>query len=495
MMRTLRDKKTMHVVLWILIFAFVVGFVFIAVGTKYQSFNQRDPNLAAQVGNEKITLDQVNQIYEPALNRLYSASGQNPSQEEINQLRQGILDQLVDTSILNQTAQKLHVTVSTEEVASVIQRQPYFMGSDGKFDKNRYFQILQANQLTPEIYEQGERQDILTQKISSLLNDTVLYSPQDVRHYADLLNRSLKANYVVLELKKYEQNVHPDQDALKSYYESNKTQFDHPERAKSRHILLTLPAGATPAQEEAVSQTLGKYRQEILSGKTTFAKIAKEYSQDPGSKNQGGELGWATRGTMVKEFEDQIFDKLKKGQISEPFKTQFGYHIVQLEDYEKAYHSTFREVQDQVLKKYRAEQGLQQVTALAQQLALKLQQKESLTKVAAELKLKVDTTAWFTRKAGIPGIQDSKDLTQSLATLYVDQWKGPLPIGDNHYFFQITQTQPHSLTDAEFNELQPTAEAQLTQARQDEWEKAFLESQKKKLKVKTYLEDAESPNQ
>ncbi len=487
MMRTLRDKKTMHIVLWILIFAFVVGFVFIAVGTKYQGLNQTDPNVAAKVGKEKITFDQLNQIYDSAVNRLYSSSGQAPSPEEMTELRQEVLDQLINTSILNQTAEKLRITVSTEEVAAVIQRQPYFMGSNGKFDKNIYFDILQKNQLTPEIYEQSERQQLLTQKITSVLADAVVFSPAEVDHYADLLNRSLKADILSFNVKSYEKTITPSVDELKSYYESNKAQFDHPERAKARHILITLKAGAAPQEEAAVQKTLSDLREKISSGKITFADAAKKYSQDPGSAPQGGELGWATRGTMVKEFEDQIFDKLKKGQISEPFKTQFGYHIVQLEDYEKSYTSTFEGVRSQALDQYRSEKAQEEISALAQQVAIKLEQKEPLAKAAGELKLKTQTTAWFTAGAGIPGYKDSTAVSQTLAALYVGEWRGPLDLGDDHCFFQITQAQDRPLSDKEKQKDLAQAQEQLITAKQDQWVKSFLDDQRQKLKVKTFL--------
>ena len=102
------------------------------------------------------------------------------------------------------------------------------------------------------------------------------------------MNRQLKADYVNLDMKNYEKSVNPTEDELKSYYQSNKSQFDHPERAKARHILIALRSGATPDEEAAVVKTLSGYRQQILSGKTTFEKLAAQYSQDPGSKNQGG---------------------------------------------------------------------------------------------------------------------------------------------------------------------------------------------------------------
>jgi peptidyl-prolyl cis-trans isomerase D len=487
MMRTLRDKKTMHVVLWMLIFAFVVGFLFLAVGTKYQGINEKDPNLVAKVGDQKITYDELNQIYQPTLNRLYSSSDQNPDPTEINQLRQEVLDQLIDNSILNQTAQKLGITVSTEEVAASIQRMPYFLGSDGKFDKNRYFQILQQNQLTPQEFEDDQKQQILIQKINSILSDAVIYSADEIDHYAALLNRKLKANYLVLNTTKYEKNITPADSELKDYYQTNKSQFDHPERAKARHILITLPSGATPAEEATIQKTLTDYRDQILSGKLSFEKAAQQYSQDAGSRKQGGELGWLPRGSTVKEFEDQIFTQLKKGEISKPFKTQFGYHIVQLEDYEKAYESTFDEVKTKVLEQYQKEKALDKITALAEQISIKLQQNEDISKVASDLGLKTQTTTWFDQQGGIPGLKDSNVLSEGLADQYVGDWKGPLTSGDNHYFFQITEAKNRPLSADQLNKTRAETAERLVSVKQQEWVKDFLQEERKKLNVKTYL--------
>ena len=152
MMRTLRDKKTVQFIIWGVIAAFV-GIIFFAWGMKYTGAgSQRDPNLVAQVGDIRITTSDFDNTYRPALDKLYSTKGETPSSSEIEKLQQEILDRLVDEAILEQTAQKLGVVVSNDELAASIQRQPYFMDSNGHFDKNRYYQILQANRLTVDLF-------------------------------------------------------------------------------------------------------------------------------------------------------------------------------------------------------------------------------------------------------------------------------------------------------------------------------------------------------
>lgn len=228
----------MQFILWILIAAFVIGFLFLAGGRWLIKEDTR--NLVATVGDEKITYSDFSKVYQPASDRLYGSKTTEPTQEEIANLKKQVLNRLIDNVILEKTAAKLGITVSLEEIAASIQRQNYFLDENGKFDKNRYYQVLQSNQLTPEEFEASERNQILQQKIHSILNDGILFTNQDVDNYKNLLSRDLKAVFVVMNPEKYEQQNKPTEEELRSYYETNQDKYDHQERAKVRHILLGL---------------------------------------------------------------------------------------------------------------------------------------------------------------------------------------------------------------------------------------------------------------
>lgn len=484
-MRALRDKKTMHVVLWFLVVVFV-GSVFFVFGMKYTTGGKNDPNLVAKVGDEDVTRAEFDKAYQPILDKVYAAEPQGPTSEEAQHLQDQVLNSLVDDIILESTARKLNITVSDEELAADIRRKSYFTDTNGNFDKEKYAEILQANQLTVAQFEASERRQLLVQKIRSVLLDGILFTNGEVDNYLSLLNRDLKAVYVALDESVYEKNIKPTEDDLKEFYENTRSQYDHPEKVKIRHIFLAPPQSEGFQDPEKTKKTLEDYRQQVLSGKAKFQDLAQKYSQDNQTKKQGGEIGWIERGTLPKDVEDNIFG-LKKGEITKPFKLQSGYDIAQIEDHEAAYKSTFAEVRSKVEDQYLKQKAAQKIAAISEQLAEKLKDHESLEKAAKELGLSAATTDWFNRNAGIPHLADSKDAAQQLDALYLQQWKGPLSIHQKEFFFQISDARegktPKTLTDQE--------RAEITQRmdydRQQAWLQDFLSAEKKKLGVKTFL--------
>ncbi len=486
MMRALRDKRTMHVILWMLVVVFV-GSIFFVFGMKYTSSGKVDSNIyAAQVGDSGITRADFNKAYQPVLDKLYSAKEEGPSPEETKHLQEEVLDNLIDDAVLEQTAKKLGLSVSDEELAGTIRHQSYFADKNGNFDKEAYYKILQDHQITVAEYEDSERKQILMQRVRSTLLDGVLYTNDEINHYVELMNRDLKASYVFMDEAAYEKNVPINEADLKDYYEKIRGQFDHPERVKIRHIYLSSQTNSTQ-ELEGPQKTLEGYRQQILSGKAKFEDLAKKYSQDDSTKNKGGEFGWIERGTL-KDAEDleDVFFSLKKGEISKPVKLGNGYDIAQAEDIEKAFKSTFEEVRLKVLAQYQKEKASQKILALSTELVEKLKAKEPLEKAANELGLKTSTTDWFNRQSDIKGLKNSKETAEELAGLYVLDWKGPLPIGQKEYFFQITDSKDgksSTLTDQARTELQQ----RLINQRQQDWLQDFLSAQRKTLNVKTFL--------
>ncbi len=133
---------------------------------------------------------------------------------------------------------------------------------------------------------------------------------------------------------------------LKTYYEKNKDKFREPKAIKARHILIEVPQDASPEQEKKALKKAQELRARLLKGED-FAKLAKEYSADPGTKERGGDLGFFTRGQMVKEFEDAAFS-LKPGEISPPVRTAFGYHLIKVEEVRESKQKSFEEVKEKV---------------------------------------------------------------------------------------------------------------------------------------------------
>ncbi len=488
MMRQLRDKRLMHGVLWTLVFVFVF-FIFFSWGMRFTGSGQKDPNVLAKIGDETVTYEEFNKTYQPAVEKLYKMKEENPTSDEIKKLKEDVLNNLVDDAILRQTASNLGLSVPDDELVGALQHQRYFLDDSGKFDKKKYYQVLEANQLTPEQFESSQKEEMLLQKIRTVFQDGIIYTHQDVDQFAGFLNRDLKADYVVMNVADYEKKISPSSSDLEAYYQTNKSRYDHAERIKIRHILISLQGSESLQDQGKAQANLEDYRKQILSKKSTFQELAKKYSQDGSSKDRGGDLGWLTRNTMgddLKDFETAIF-KLKKGELSEPIKSKFGYHLVFVEDREDAYKSTFAEVKPKVLQQYQKEKAAQKILSLAEQLAEKLNNKDSLKKAAADLGLPVVETSWFNRTTGIPELKDSKAISDELAELYSNDWKGPLELGEKEIFFQVTDSRESGKDLQALEKDTPNIGQRLAAYHQEIWLKDFLADQKKKLKVKTFL--------
>ncbi|HVZ81781.1 MAG TPA: SurA N-terminal domain-containing protein [bacterium] len=486
MMRTLRDKRTMHIVLWGLVAAFVSS-IFFVFGMKFTNGGKLDSGVyAAKVGEDGVPLVEYNKACQNALDRFYSIREEGPTPAETKEVRKEVLDSMIDDLLMRQAAQKLGISVSDEELSGVIRNQSYFM-KNGVFDKETYFDVLRTHQMTPEDFEASEKRQMLIQKMRSILSDSMFVGTEEAGHFNELSQRDLKALYIALDEPSFEKGFSPSEMDLKDYYQRIRTQFDHPDRVKIRHLYLTTQGGS-PLEGEKFQKDLMGYREQILSGKAKFADLVKKYSNDERTKADGGNLGWVDRGMLKDnpEFEEGIF-KLKKGEISKPLKLGNGYDLVQALDTEKAYKSTFAEVKEKVLERYKQEKGSQKLYSISTELADDLRNGIGLKKAASDLGLSCLETGWFNAHSGIPGLKDSQDTALDLATLFQGNWKGPLSIGKKQYFFQVAETRPAeravSLTDQQKQEFQQRIYGRM----QDNWLKEFLKRQRAKVDVKTYV--------
>ncbi|MFO8240372.1 MAG: peptidylprolyl isomerase [Dissulfuribacterales bacterium] len=180
------------------------------------------------------------------------------------------------------------------------------------------------------------------------------------------MNAVLAQEFLQREL---EGEVDITDDEIETYYKDHKDEFIDPESVKARHILLKVPEGADKkAWEEAESRA--KDIKERLKKGEDFAELAKKHSDDPGSKNSGGDLGFFTKGRMVPEFESAAFS-LKQGEFSDPVKTNFGYHIIEVQEKKAADIKTLADVQVQIRQTLQTEKQQQLQSVLIERLKAK----------------------------------------------------------------------------------------------------------------------------
>lgn len=339
--------------------------------------------------HEEVTQEQFRTGFEQARQQQRQALGENfdPREFETQENKLLVLDQLIDQKVMQLNAKRSGIAVSNEAVRQSIAKEPAFQ-VDGKFDAARYTTLLssQVPALTPVAFEQQERDRLQMALIPQGIGESGFVTSKEMDRLIKLLGETRDVSIAALKAPeagadtavaeaqiKAWYDAHPadykqgesvtleyldvdaatlspsdapvDEAALRKRYEQEKSRFMSGEQRLASHILISVPAGADAAAQKAAEQKAAALAAQAKQPGADFAALAKANSQDPGSKDSGGDLGWVDRGAMVKPFDDALF-AMKAGEISGPVKTDFGYHVLQLREIKPGQGKSFEEVRD-----------------------------------------------------------------------------------------------------------------------------------------------------
>jgi len=296
--------------------------------------------------------------YSVALNRqveFYNQmmGGQGMTQQQLEQMgiKQSVLNGLIQQKLILNTADQMGIVVSLDEIKNEIKNMSYFK-TNGQFDVNLYRNMLQGNGYTPSQFEELVGNDLKQKKLDDLFNSTLI-SENYVKDVSQFKNNQVTVQGIKIGRQSLsplvsisEQEIQnfiskpENQKSLETAYTDNFSKYNKPEEVKARHILIT---GDDAKSLEKIKEIRSKINMK------NFSDIAKKETQDPSGKSNGGDLGWFASGRMVPEFEKVAFG-LKKGEISEPVKTQFGYHIILVEDKKAAETKPLESVKTELAK-------------------------------------------------------------------------------------------------------------------------------------------------
>lgn len=376
------SSKVSYVIVTFFIAAIIISFAL----TGFQGFNS-STGAVAMVDSTPIGIGEYNRMLNAQIER-YSQyfGGKNLTQQQIRQFRikESTLQTLIQQKLIQNLAVEMKFDSGEKEMKEEIKKTPFFL-TDGKFDVRKYKAILGRNNYSPSKYEEVVKNEIASRKLSSLFS-----SVQVSKNYAkDILK--FKKNTITINAVEFDKesmtkfiNV-PNKDIkafvadkknepiLKSLFKSMQKEFNKEARVKARHILLKV------GKDEKEADVLKKARslRKKLSTKN-FAKIAGKETQDPSGKGKkGGDLGWFPKGRMVPEFEKTAFS-MKPGQISQPVKTSFGYHIIYVEKKEKEIKKTLEQVKSKVARRHLQKSNRKGLNELVEKI--KLEAKAALDK-------------------------------------------------------------------------------------------------------------------
>lgn len=488
MMNTLRyrAKTFLKFVLWAVVISFVLS-IFVTWGMKGQ-FKGGHPDAVAKVYDAYITYQDFGLIWRNRLQAYYD-EGIKITEEKEKEIKKQILDEMIDNYLQLHLAKQMKINATDEEVSQAIMSVRAFYDNKGNFDKNRYLTFLYNNRLKPEEFEEDQRKSIILAKLKNFYRSTVKISDDELKSYFLKRHRSIKANYVYFNYLDVLKEIKIDEEKMKDYYAMNKKEFEKPERVKASHILIRAdlsPTSPTGLSEEAAENLAKKLLARIKAGED-FAKLAKEFSADPGSKEKGGDLGWFEKGQMVQEFEKIAF-ALDKGKVSDVFKTQFGYHIVKVTDKDEGFKPTYDKVKNEILKKLQKNEGMKMMLDNATKFKEKLDENKSFEDVAKEMKIKINTTGYFDINTKSTGIESENykdevfDLPENIPSEIIEGKNG-------YYILVIKESKKPEFNQEKFIKEKDELTERLRSIKFNQIYKDLIASLKKHAKVEIYWDN------
>ncbi len=419
---------------------------------------QRGASLAqdlAEVAGQKITLQEFTQAQRDQQERMRSLLGRNfdASLFDTPEQRAELLDGLIQQRLLALKAVKSNLVVTDENLREIITGLPVFQ-ENGQFSRARYDALLRAQGMSDVMFEARLRRDAVLQQLNSAVADSSLVAKTQIGRMLAIQGQQREVSEVLLPREQFAAEVKLAPDAVKTYYDGHLAEFQLPEQVRAEYIVLSADAlAALETVSEAELHTwydsnmrvkfeeraaAKKKAEDLLAqlraAPDKFAELAKQYSQDPGSKDKGGDLGFFARGAMVKPFEEAVF-KLKQGQLSDIVDSDFGFHIIKLTgikpakgaepEQRQASHilinapaatKDFQAMRADIEKELKRQRLGKKFAEAAETFTnLAYEQPDSLQPIADKFKLKIQQSAWLTRRVdAAAGVLNNQKLLDAL---------------------------------------------------------------------------------
>jgi peptidyl-prolyl cis-trans isomerase D len=318
----------------------------------------RGPGSIVVVGNESFGLQEFGRARARRQTMLEQQLGSEFDARALSDTLDQIAAQtLIEGAILSQQASALGIVVSKREIERSISSSPYFSGADGRFNPTQFEAWVEYEFGNQRNFIREQRAAMLASRFLRALTELAQVSDGEARQAASRRLEQTQIAFVTLGAQAPAMGFEPDPDALQAFiasradelrslYEARSSLYNMPEQVRARHILLSLAEDAGPEETEAVQQRAREILAQIREG-ADFATLASQLSEDPGSQVNGGDLGFFARGQMVGAFEDAAF-ALAPGTVGEPIRTEYGYHIIRVEERRDPQQRTFEEIREEL---------------------------------------------------------------------------------------------------------------------------------------------------
>ena len=436
MLITIREKAS-GVIGWTVAGVIILVFAVWGIGSYFEGVSEIIVATA-----DKIEINQ--QTYQQAMSdrrrRLVQMMGRNVDAELFSStaFKRQVVEELIDTTLQNETLHASGFRISDAQLAALIQNTAVFH-TDGQFDRDRYELLVQNAGMTIQGYESYQRQQGVVDQLVRGLGQSAIVSGNSIDKAWKLLDQRRIASYTTLEFDNFLDDIQVSEAAIEKEYQANLDSYfepasiqvdylklsvedlgakldvdeadilrmyeDNPDRYRQpgsrsvSHILLSVSPDAADAQIDQVRRSASEIVARARGGES-FASLAEVNSDDKGSAKRGGELGVIRPGTMVKPFEDAVFEMVE-GEISEPVRTQYGFHVIRLDRITESTVQSLDQVRSEIEAEVRRLRAEEQFNELAEILGSTVfEQPDSLEPAADHLGVQVMRSEWFTQDAG-----------------------------------------------------------------------------------------------
>jgi peptidyl-prolyl cis-trans isomerase D len=507
-----QELKSFHWVLWLVIASFVVGFVFILQGTGGSSGGGSAPSegdWAARVGSETISARQFLDAFarqEEGLRRLFGDQYDRARFIDPN----AVLGQLVDRALLKREAGRLGLDVTPREIATAIRRQEAFKGPDGRFDRALYDGFLRGNRLDPLRFEEQLAEDLLVGKVLDLLRASVAVSGAELREEWLRRNETVTLEYVLVASEGRMADAAPSEEELRAWFDAHASDYDGgparlvrwvlfdraaiqasledeagmrayyqenlpviytmgPDQRRASRILVAVPPAADEGLREAARAEAAELLARARAGED-FAALARAESDDPFTRDAGGDLGPFYRGVHGDALDEAVF-AAAEGELVGPVETERGFDVLLVTKGEGEKARSFEDVRDSVARGLYAARSEQAARDLLARFQEAYSQAPDLDAAARAVGLTAADPEWVTAGQPIAGLGTNPELTARAFATLPGQVTEPLPAATGQVVLAVVdtrETSPRSFEDArEAVEADVRAERALALAREE----------------------------
>ncbi len=422
----------------------ILSFVFAGVGSYIVGGNN---NSAAKVGNTDIPRGEFEMAYQNERNRMQAQLGEYFSQmladpAYVESFRKSVLDRMINDVLLDQQAEALGLRISDEQVRSMILDMPQFQ-SNGQFDQDIYQASLRRAGFSPDSFAEYMRRELVREQLLNALQTSEFTLPGEVQAGGELFTQTRDIRTITIDLAEFAKNVELTDEEIQDYYKANQDNFTRPEQAKVSYVELSAESLKKQIQvsDEDVKNYYDEHLDKYSSGEqrrvahilvegddeaeaqaildelnngADFAALAQEKSDDFGSAENGGDLGWIERDVMDPAFEAAAFALKNPGDMSELVKSDFGYHIIKLEELKDSVAKPFADVEAEIKQEMVDQKAVDKFYELQNELErVAFEFPDSLDDASKAVDQKVKTTD-FVSQADAPEVLRNPEVMQAI---------------------------------------------------------------------------------